>query len=45
VSRKRVHNADELMADIVAMRLVEHRERPSFPFLDISSSRIRAREQ
>jgi hypothetical protein len=28
--RKRVHNADEFMADIVARRLVEHLERAGF---------------
>jgi len=28
--RKRVHNADEIMADIVARRLVEHLERAGF---------------
>ena len=28
--RKRVHNADELMAEIVAKRLVEHLERAGF---------------
>ena len=28
--RKRVHNADEIMAEIVAKRLVEHRERAGF---------------
>jgi hypothetical protein len=28
--RKRVHNADEFMADIVAKRLVEHLERSGF---------------
>jgi hypothetical protein len=28
--RKRVHNADEIMADIVAKRLVEHLERAGF---------------
>jgi hypothetical protein len=28
--RKRVHNADELMAEIVARRLVEHLERAGF---------------
>ena len=29
-SRKRVHNADEIMAEIVARRLVEHLERAGF---------------
>ncbi len=28
--RKRVHNADEMMAEIVAKRLVEHLERAGF---------------
>ena len=28
--RKRVHNADEIMAEIVARRLVEHLEREGF---------------
>jgi hypothetical protein len=28
--RKRVHNADEIMAEIVAKRLVEHLERSGF---------------
>ena len=28
--RKRVHNADEIMAEIVAKRLVEHLERAGF---------------
>ena len=28
--RKRVHNADELMAEIVAKRLIEHLERAGF---------------
>jgi len=28
--RKRVHNADEIMAEIVAQRLVEHLERAGF---------------
>lgn len=28
--RKRVHNADELMSEIVAKRLVEHLERAGF---------------
>ena len=28
--RKRVHNADEIMAEIVAKRLVEHSERAGF---------------
>jgi len=28
--RKRMHNADEIMADIVAKRLVEHLERAGF---------------
>ena len=28
--RKRVHNADEIMAEIVAKRLVEHLERGGF---------------
>ncbi len=28
--RKRVHNADEIMAEIVARRLVEHLERAGF---------------
>jgi len=28
--RKRVHNADEFMADIVARRLVQHLERTGF---------------
>ena len=28
--RKRVHNADELMAEIVARRLIEHLERAGF---------------
>jgi hypothetical protein len=28
--RKRVHNADEMMAEIVAKRLVEHVERAGF---------------
>jgi hypothetical protein len=28
--RKRVHNADELMAEVVARRLVEHLERSGF---------------
>ena len=28
--KKRVHNADELMAEIVAKRLVEHLERAGF---------------
>jgi hypothetical protein len=28
--RKRVHNADELMAEIVAKRLVEHLQRAGF---------------
>ena len=28
--RKRVHNADELMSEIVAKRLVEHLERSGF---------------
>ena len=28
--RKRVHNADEIMAEIVARRLVEHLERSGF---------------
>lgn len=28
--RKRIHNADELMAEIVAKRLVEHLERSGF---------------
>ena len=28
--RKRVHNADEIMAEIVAERLVEHLERAGF---------------
>jgi hypothetical protein len=28
--RKRVHNADEIMAEIVAKRLVEHLERTGF---------------
>lgn len=28
--RKRVHNADEIMAEIVAKRLVEHVERAGF---------------
>ncbi len=28
--RKRVHNADELMSEIVARRLVEHLERAGF---------------
>ncbi len=28
--RKRVHNADEIMSDIVAKRLVEHLERAGF---------------
>ena len=28
--RKRVHNADEFMAEIVARRLVEHLERAGF---------------
>jgi hypothetical protein len=28
--RKRVHNADEVMAEIVAKRLVEHLERSGF---------------
>jgi hypothetical protein len=28
--RKRVHNADEIMAEIVANRLVEHLERAGF---------------
>ena len=30
VVRKRVHNADELMSEIVAERLVEHLERAGF---------------
>jgi hypothetical protein len=30
VGRKRVHNADEIMAEIVAKRLVEHLERSGF---------------
>jgi hypothetical protein len=29
-SRKRTHNADEIMAEIVAKRLVEHLERSGF---------------
>ena len=29
-ARKRVHNADEIMAEIVAKRLVEHLERAGF---------------
>jgi len=28
--RKRIHNADEIMAEIVAKRLVEHLERAGF---------------
>jgi hypothetical protein len=28
--RKRIHNADEIMAEIVAKRLVEHLERSGF---------------
>ena len=28
--RKRVHNADELMAEIIAKRLIEHLERAGF---------------
>jgi hypothetical protein len=28
--RKRVHNADEIMAEIVAKRLIEHLERAGF---------------
>ena len=28
--RKRVHNADEIMAEVVAKRLVEHLERAGF---------------
>ena len=31
--RKRVHNADELMSEIVAKRLVEHLERAGFVIL------------
>jgi hypothetical protein len=29
-ARKRVHNADEIMSEIVARRLVEHLERAGF---------------
>ena len=31
--RKRVHNADEIMAEIVAARLVEHLERAGFAIM------------
>ena len=31
--RKRVHNADEIMAEIVAKQLVDHLERSGFVFM------------
>jgi hypothetical protein len=35
--RKRVHNADEIMAEIVARRLVEHLERAGFVLIKRSA--------
>jgi hypothetical protein len=35
--RKRVHNADEIMSEIVAKRLVEHLERSGFAVMTPSS--------
>ena len=34
MGRKRVHNADEIMAEIVVKRLVEHLERAGFVVME-----------
>ncbi len=41
--RKRVHNADEIMSEIVAKRLVEHLERAGFVVMIKSADRRRQR--